>query len=174
MNPASPAPLATVAFESPRQPEVVALIAELDAYQSSLYPPEACYTLDIDTLAQPSVLFAVARDGQGRAIGCGAIVMQGAPGTHGEVKRVYLRPEARGTGVAGQLLERLEAAAWSRGCRVLALETGPSQPEALAFYARQGYERCAAFGDYPDHPLSVFMRKVLVAPPEPPGAAGSG
>ena len=64
-----------IAFESPDQPEVIALIAELDAYQDTLYPPESRYALDLTSLKKPNVLFAVARDDAGRAIGCGAIVL---------------------------------------------------------------------------------------------------
>jgi putative acetyltransferase len=147
-----------VALESPRQQEVIALIAELDAYQDTLYPAEARYALDLETLAQPNVLFAVARGSDDRAIGCGAVVL--ADGC-GEVKRLYVRPEGRGKGAARQIMDTLESAACARGCRTLMLETGPYQPEALAFYASQGYTRCGPFGDYPDHPLSVFMRKQL-------------
>lgn len=36
----------TIALESPDQPEVIALIAELDAYQDGLYPPESRHALD--------------------------------------------------------------------------------------------------------------------------------
>ena len=149
-----------VALESPKQPEVVALIADLDAYQDSLYPAEARYALDLDALARPHVLFAVARDGAGLATGCGAIVLNDH---HGEIKRMFVLPEARGHGTAGQIIEFLEAAARSRGCQELLLETGPYQPQALAFYSKQGYDRCGPFGDYPDHPLSIFMRKQLAA-----------
>lgn len=150
----------TVALESPVQVEVAALIAELDAYQDSLYPAEARYALDLTTLAQNHVLFAVARLHDGRAVGCAAVVLAAG---HGELKRMYVRPEARGTGAAAGLLHALEAAAAARGCPQLMLETGPYQPEALAFYARQGFERCGPFGGYPDHPLSVFMGKALAA-----------
>jgi putative acetyltransferase len=149
-----------VALESPRQPDVIALIAELDAYQDTLYPAEARYALDLDSLAQPNVLFVVARSLDDRAIGCGAVVLGDA---YGEVKRMYVRPEARGKGAARQITGMLESAASARGCQTLMLETGPYQPEALAFYARQGYTRCGPFGDYPDHPLSVFLRKDLPA-----------
>ncbi|WP_371926486.1 GNAT family N-acetyltransferase [Chromobacterium sp. IIBBL 290-4] len=55
----------------------------------------------------------------------------------------------------------METTARARGCPVAMLETGPYQAEALAFYARQGYAVCGPFGDYPAHPLSVFMRKCL-------------
>jgi len=147
-----------IAFELPDQPEIIALIAELDAYQCSLYPPEACYTLDIAALSQPQVRFAVARDAAGVARGCAAVVL-GAD--YGEIKRMYVQPAVRGQGVAGLLLQQLTAAARAAGCPALMLETGPLQPAALAFYAAHGFERCGPFGNYPDHPSSVFMRKPL-------------
>ena len=52
----------TIAPESPDQPEVIALIAELDAYQDTLYPPESRHALDLASLKQANVLFFVARD----------------------------------------------------------------------------------------------------------------
>ena len=42
-----------IAFESPNQPEIIALIADLDAYQLTLYPPESVYALDLPSLMQP-------------------------------------------------------------------------------------------------------------------------
>ena len=147
-----------VALESPKQPEVVNLIADLDAYQDTLYPAEARYALDLDSLALPNVLFAVARTDDGMATGCGAVVLND---NYGELKRMFVRPAARGNGTARQIIELLEAMARSRGCPTLLLETGPYQPQALAFYVKQGYERCGPFGEYPDHPLSVFMEKQL-------------
>ncbi len=157
----------TVQLEPADQPEVRALIAALDAYQDTLYPPEARYALDLNALAQGGVLFAVARGAEGQALGCGAVVLAGAaaPGETGaewgELKRMVVQPAQRGLGVASRVLAALEEAAVARGCRHLMLETGPRQPEAIAFYAQRGFERCGAFGDYADHPLSVFMRKPL-------------
>jgi putative acetyltransferase len=150
----------TIAFESPDQPEVIALIAELDAYQDTLYPPESRHALDVASLKLPNALFAVARDDAGRAIGCGAIVLFAE---FGELKRMYVSPRARGQGVAKKLLALLESAAIGSGCNVLKLETGPYQPEALALYASAGYERRGPFGDYTDDPLSVFMQKRIAA-----------
>ncbi|WP_412025056.1 hypothetical protein [Burkholderia cepacia] len=60
----------TIAFESPDQSDVIALIADLDAYQDTLYPPESRHVLDIASSKQPNVLFAVARDSDGNASGC--------------------------------------------------------------------------------------------------------
>lgn len=150
----------TTAFESPDQPDVIALIAELDAYQDSLYPPESRHALDLESLKQPNVWFAVARDGMGRAIGCGAIVLCAQ---FGEIKRLYVNPRGRGQGVARKLLALLEARAIGLDCSLLKLESGPYQPEALALYTSAGYERRGPFGDYTNDPLSVFMQKHIAA-----------
>ena len=150
-----------IARESPDQPEVIALIAELDAYQDALYPPESRHALDLESLKQDNVLFFVARDA-GRAVGCGAVVLHAGGG---EIKRLYVAPACRGLGTARNLLRALEAAASNRGCRRLELETGPFQPEALGLYASLGYERRGPFGRYTDDPLSVFMHKTLLASP---------
>jgi putative acetyltransferase len=154
-----------VRLESPQQPEVIALIAELDAYQDSLYPPEARYALDLASLAQPHVLFAVARDEAGHAVACAAIVLEAA---YGEIKRMFVSPGSRGLGLGRRLLALLEAEAMARGCGRVKLETGPFQPEALALYAACGYERRGPYGSYADDPLSVFMQKALTAPAADP------
>ena len=145
-----------IKLETPNQPDVVALIDLLDAYQLSLYPPESVYALDMNSLLQPNVLFAVARNVDGAAVGCGAIVVTPQ---YGEVKRMFGHPSARGQGVAQRLLGKLEAEALARGCRQFMLETGPSQPEAIGLYQRLGYTVRGPYGDYRDDPLSVFMEK---------------
>lgn len=147
-----------ISFESADQPDVHALIAELDAHLYSLYPAENVYALDISSLAQPNVLFAVARDAGGAALGCAGIVV--GP-DYGEVKRMYVRPSARGQGVGRRLLAELETSARAEGCTALMLETGPTLTEALALYERLGYKYRGPFGDYPADPLSVFMAKAL-------------
>ena len=151
-----------ITFESPDQPDVIALIAELDAYQDGLYPPESRHALDLSGLLQPHVLFAVARDEAQRAVACAAVVLLA---DFGELKRMFVSPAARGQGVARRLLATLEAASARRGCERLMLETGPFQPEALAFYAACGFERRGPYGGYADDPLSVFMEKPLLTAP---------
>ncbi|MFC0132871.1 GNAT family N-acetyltransferase [Massilia eurypsychrophila] len=145
-----------IAFETPDQPDVHELIGELDAYLYSLYPPENVYALDMASLLDPSVLFAVVRTTDGAPIGCGAIVIKPE---YGEIKRMYVRPTARGKGVARRLIESLEAKAEQQGCRTFMLETGPTMREALILYERLGYQCRGPFGDYPEDPLSVFMQK---------------
>ena len=145
-----------IALEHPDQPDVIQLVEALDAYQKPLYPPECHYGIDIAALSAAHVLFAVARDQRGAAVGCGAIVLESA---YGELKRMFVRPENRGQGVAAKVLAFLENTAVARGCKRFALETGISQPEALAFYARAGYVERGPFGNYPADPFSVFMEK---------------
>ncbi len=144
-------PVTTISFESPDQPEVIALIAELDAYQDQLYPPESRHALDLASLKQPQVLFAVARDTSAQAVGCAAIVLHAE---FGELKRMYVPPRSRGQGIASKLLATLESKAALSGCRLVRLETGPYQPEALRLYASFGYERRGPFSNYTDDPLS--------------------
>jgi putative acetyltransferase len=155
-------PLAPVNIdlESPDQAEVIALITALDAYQDTLYPPESRHALDLASLKQANVVFAVARDAAQRAVGCGAVVLAA---TQGELKRMYVAPPARGRGIAKALLALLETKALAAGCQSLRLETGPYQPEALRLYAQCGYQRCGPFAPYRDDPLSVFMHKTLAA-----------
>ncbi len=148
----------SVTHETPDQPDVISLIKELDDYQDTLYPPEARYALDLNSLKASNIIFVVARDHVGRAVGCGALVLESG---RGELKRMYVQPASRGKGIAQEILASLEAAAAKRGCVDLKLETGPRQPEALRFYGKQGYKTCGPFGSYPEHPLSVFMEKTL-------------
>src|SRR5258708_31882106 len=89
---------------NPNRPDVIALISELDAYLSSLYPPESTHFLDIATLMQPNIRFVLASV-QGQAVGCGALRLQDG---YAEIKRMYVRPQQRGTGVGYRLLGRLE------------------------------------------------------------------
>ncbi len=145
-----------ISLESPDQPAVLRLIDELDAYQKPLYPPESHHGIDLAALSAPNVLFAVARDREGDAVACGAIVLGHA---HGELKRMYTRPSQRGKGIGRALLDFLESEARARGCFRFALETGYLQPEAISLYLRCGYVRCGPFGDYIEDPNSVFMQK---------------
>ena len=147
-----------IAFESPHQADALALVAELDAFQDGLYPPESRHALDLTSVTEQGLIFAMARDENAQAVGCGALVLSPE---YGEIKRLYVRPQQRGAGLAKKILQTLEDAAVAAGCSVLKLETGPYQPEALGLYERFGFARCGAYGDYADDPLSVFMEKRL-------------
>src|SRR5205085_6984626 len=107
-------------------------------------------------LSAPSVRFVVARRG-GVAVGCGAVVL--GAGGDAELKRMFVTPEARGLELGSRILAALEAAAKTEAVRVLRLETGVRQPEALALYRRHGYTERGPFGTYERDPLSTFFEK---------------
>jgi putative acetyltransferase len=149
-----------IAIEHPDQSDIIALVDALDAFQKPLYPAESHHGIDMAALSAPGVVFAVARDDAGRALGCAAVVRCEG---FGELKRMYVLPEARGRGLGVALLRFLEAQAACCGCRLLRLETGIRQPDALRLYEREGYLRRGPFGDYLPDPNSVFMEKALCA-----------
>lgn len=149
-----------ITAESPRQPEIEAMLREGDDYALSLYPPESCYMLDLDELAAEGVTVLVARDATGTAIGMAALVDRG-DGT-GELKRLFVRESGRGRGVATAVMDALECAARERSIHTLQLETGPKQLAAIALYEARGYEHIANFGPYVGDEFSVCMQKALI------------
>jgi GNAT superfamily N-acetyltransferase len=105
-------------------------------------------------------LFLVAVDPTtDEAVACGALRRLTA-GT-AEIKRMYVVPESRGTGVATAILRALEKAAVERGWHTLRLETGTEQPDAQRFYRREGYREIPLFGNYVGSTLSVCFERRL-------------
>ena len=105
------------------------------------------------------VAFDVSDDGESVAVGCGGL--RTLDGSHGEIKRMYVVPERRGTGVSTALLSALEGEARGRGWDRLVLETGDQQPDAMRLYEREGYTRIPNFGYYADSDLSICYEKWL-------------
>ena len=65
-----------------------------------------------------------------------------------ELRRMYVRPDARASGVADALLGAAQERASALGAQRLILQCGTAQPEAIAVYRRHGYEPIAPFGEY--------------------------
>lgn len=78
-----------------------------------------------------------------------------------EFKRMFVRPEFRGRGLARMLLTELERLASEYGYSLARLETGDRQPEAIRLYERSGYFRIANFGIYIASARSVCFEKAL-------------
>jgi GNAT superfamily N-acetyltransferase len=132
--------IAAEPFESPDAAEMMAeLRRELnERYGGDLEPGEKPTAGDV-------TVFVVARE-DATALGCGALRSLGEPVV--EIKRMYVRPDARGRGIGAAILAELEREAVARGFRVVRLETGPLQPEAIHLYARAGYREIPCFGAY--------------------------
>ncbi|WP_434446655.1 GNAT family N-acetyltransferase [Lentzea sp. E54] len=102
--------------------------------------------------AETISVFLIARDPGGDATGCGALRLLG-DGT-AEIKRMYVIPEARGTGVATRILRVLEDHARQQGTGTLVLSTGVKQPDAIRFYEREGYQPIDGYGPYAGEPMA--------------------
>jgi putative acetyltransferase len=153
---ASSASPTTVQAESADQPEVHALLRQSDTYMAGLYPAESNHLIDVAALSEPRARFLIARC-DGVAVGCGALLL----GDNGEaeIKRMFVAPEARGARIGRQILSALEEVAKGEGVRVIRLETGTRQPEALGLYRRHGYTERGPFGAYQADPLSRYFEK---------------
>ncbi|MGA7106492.1 MAG: helix-turn-helix domain-containing GNAT family N-acetyltransferase [Terracidiphilus sp.] len=77
-----------------------------------------------------------------------------------ECKRLYVKPVARGNGIADLLLDAQEDFARGHGIDWIYLDTYDDLKAAIALYERRGYARCARYNDNPQ--ATLFMRKRIV------------
>ena len=95
----------------------------------------------------------------GEAAGCGAI-KEYAEGVT-EIKRMFVRAERRGRGIAGKILAELETWAKELNFSECVLETGLKQPEAIALYQKSGYKTIPNYGQYAGVENSICMKKLI-------------
>jgi GNAT superfamily N-acetyltransferase len=96
-----------------------------------------------------------------KLIGCIALCAMPQFTDSAEVKRLYVKPEYRGRGIAAALHDALQNYATNSGCRWLYLDTADNMASAIRFYEQQSYERCARYNENPQ--ATIFMRKELRA-----------
>lgn len=141
------------------EPEVAAL---LDALTSEIavagYTAEQTFGYSADQLQNANVYLVGARV-DGRLVGVGGLELQ--DGGLGELKRFFVTPEYRGTGIADAVLEALLEHARARHIDVVRLETGDKQRAAIAFYRRRGFVEVPRFGPYLASQTSVCMQRQL-------------
>lgn len=125
----------------------------IDAYFRELkerfeagFDPARTTSANPEELVPPAGLFLVARL-DGRAVGCGALKVRGRK--LGEIKRMWVAPDARGLGIAQRLLDALETNAAQMGLDTLQLDTNRALKEAHALYARNGYREIPRYNDNP-------------------------
>jgi putative acetyltransferase len=142
---------------SPLDPPVRELIAQLDAFNSALYPAESNHFDPPEALAAARSIFLVV-EVDGVIVGCGAAKHCGG---WAEIKRMFLKPAARGAGLATLMLDRLLDWARDEGLDLARLETGHASEGALDLYRRAGFREVEAFPPYRPDPLSIFMERGL-------------
>ncbi|PYE89682.1 GNAT family N-acetyltransferase [Phyllobacterium leguminum] len=161
MTEAATATKVAIAIETPLQDDVRGLVDQLNAHLLPFAPIEYQFTLTVEQMADPDTTVFVARDGDGRAVGCGALKVHSPE--IGEVKRMYTLPEVRGLRVGSALLDSITRLARDKGLSQLVLETGPVPgfESAWRLYERAGFTRCGVVLDYPDSEYSAFFEKRL-------------
>lgn len=149
----------TVTPGDPLSPEARALLGASAAMMVDRYPAEVNYSMAPEDLDDPRIQFFLAMSGN-QAVGCAALATREG---YGEIKSMFVAPEARGAGAGAALMRKLEAFAREKGLPILRLETGPDLISACALYEREGFAIRGPFGDYLDDPLSRFYEKALSA-----------
>lgn len=139
----------------PRDPQVTALLQASHALMQSLFPPEENSYLSIDELCARDVHFFSARRGA-MVHGIGALAVKDG---YGEIKSMFVDPDARGQGVADAILRSLEDLTLKIGVLEMRLETGDKLHAAHSLYERHGFVICGPFGNYTASPSSIFMKK---------------
>lgn len=91
--------------------------------------------------------------------GCGAIKQYDTDTM--EVKRMFVLPEQRGKGIAGEILAELEKWAGELNFKKCILETGKRQPEAIRLYSKSGYNVIPNYGQYENVSNSVCFEKEI-------------
>lgn len=94
--------------------------------------------------AQPRGCLLLAKEGQEIA---GCVGVRPTDETTCEMKRLYVRPQFRGTGLGRKLAEIAISRARDMGYRRVCLDTLPSMKEARPLYASLGFTPCAPYYD---------------------------
>lgn len=145
-------------------PDVLVLIAEVQAEYERRYGGSGGdrAPLHPEQFVPPAGRFFVVRS-EGRPVAMGGW-RRGGPGgpDDAEIKRMYVREEMRGRGIARSVLRRLESSARADGVRRMVLTTGTAQPEAIGLYTSSGYTTIAPFGYYAASPDGVHLARTLV------------
>lgn len=147
-----------ITAERPDSADAILLIDELETYLTPLYPAESRHGFSVAKLIAEQVAFFVTRQ-DGLPAGIGGVKLFGTD--YGEIKRMYVRPQFRGLGLAKQMITHLETYTQARGINLLRLETGIHQTESIGLYERMGYYLVPPFGAYKEDPLSLFYEKRL-------------
>lgn len=110
------------------------LDAEIAALPGEYAPPRGALLLAFD---------------EGTPIGCGALRPLGP--RLAEIKRVYVRPRARGGGVGRRIVRRLLTEARRLGYERVVLDTLPTMTAAITLYRTMGF---ASTRPYWEHPVA--------------------
>jgi len=150
-----------ITAERPDTPDATQLIDELQTHLSAIYPIKSQHGYSAQKLLAENIPFFVLRV-DGTPAGCGGIRFVGKE--FGELKRMYLRPQFRGSGLGKLLINHLEKFALENGINLVRLETGMQQTAAIKLYESEGFYRISPFPPYSNDPVSQCYEKSLSSP----------
>jgi ribosomal protein S18 acetylase RimI-like enzyme len=94
-----------------------------------------------------------------KLVGCVVLRPLDESAGHAEMKRLYVRPEYRGLGIAEKLVNAMHAYAQKYGYSWCYLDTADDCTAAIRLYGRHGYKMCERYNENPE--ATMFMRKQL-------------
>jgi GNAT superfamily N-acetyltransferase len=137
--------------------DFIALVRQLDAYLAITDGEDHAFYDQFNKI-QNIRHVVVAYENQ-HPVGCGAIKEFEADSM--EVKRMFVKPENRGKGIAAKILAELETWAAELGYSKCVLETGKRQVEAISLYKKCGYSIIPNYGQYIGMDNSLCFEKKL-------------
>jgi len=147
-------------LESYDGPAAQELIGEVQQEYVRRYGGPDATVLTAEEFALPNGVFFVAYN-EGLPVATGAWRAHGD--ADAEMKRLYVRPTARGLGLARRMVAVLERSAVEAGRDRMILETGSEQPEAIALYTSLGYGPVEPFGLYANEDGALHLGRVLAS-----------
>jgi ribosomal protein S18 acetylase RimI-like enzyme len=138
------------------EPDADELLGEYFTSRELGMPGYRTFRPDPALFVPPAGVFLVV-DLDGAPVGCGGVRMI-APG-RGEIKHLWMRPAARGSGLGRALLVELESRAAQLGATEIVLDTNERLEAAQSLYRSSGYVDVEPYNDNPN--ATHWFRKEL-------------
>ncbi|MDI9219498.1 GNAT family N-acetyltransferase [Pantoea sp. EA-12] len=147
----------TIEPADPSSPESQQLIEQLSTELAAITGNNGKSHFSAETLEAERAVWVLAKDEQGRAMGCGSLrsLSQDAA----ELKRMYSDRSVSGVGAA--ILAYLQTWALEVGYREIRLSTRVINKRAVDFYLKHGFQQVENYGPYVGHVESVCLGKKL-------------
>ena len=146
--------------------DLTAVAALFDAYAASLDVDLAYQDYRAERAGLPGKYgpprgeLLLARGAEGEALGC--VALRPLAGGACEMKRLYVSPAARGTGLGAALAGAVVRTAARLGYAEIRLDTLPTMAAAIGLYERMGFGRTPPYYDGAPEG-TIFLRKILKA-----------
>jgi len=129
-------------------PQLRILFQEYGAWVASIGGDLCLVSFAAETASLPGRYSRLLIAGEGGLpVGCAAL--RPLEGNACELKRLYVRPAARGTGLGRRLLEEALTAARGDGYGALRLDTLPQMRDAIRLYRALGFREIPPYGNNP-------------------------